>query len=103
MPCVVACFFVRIISSFAKYEMLFRVDDQTRALDSLLDASREAFMSEAREVFGHTPPKRLSRYLIIQVLNYTYQLDTMGRYTKHHDRRFKITAPRDVVRAAPKT
>jgi hypothetical protein len=34
-------------------------------LDSLEDASREALMSEWREVMGRPPPKHLSRPLVL--------------------------------------
>jgi hypothetical protein len=41
------------------------------------DASREALMSEWREVVGRPPPKHLSRPLMVQILSHTYQL---GRF-----------------------
>ena len=36
-------------------------------LDGLADASREALMSEWREVVGRPPPKHLSRPLMVQM------------------------------------
>ena len=69
-------------------------------LDGLADASREALMAEWREVVGRPPPKHLSRTLMVQILSHTYQLDTMGGYTKRLDRRLKSAARRDVVRPA---
>lgn len=44
-------------------------------LDSLEAASREALMSEWREVVGRPPPKHLSKPLIVQILSHTYQLE----------------------------
>ena len=41
-------------------------------------ASREALMSEWREVVGRPPPKHLSLPLLVQILNHAYQLDTVG-------------------------
>ena len=69
-------------------------------LDGLEAASREALMSEWREVVGRPPPKRLSRPLMIQILSHAYQLDTLGGYTKRLDDRLRNTAPRYVVRPA---
>ena len=69
-------------------------------LDGLADASREALMSEWREVVGRPPPKNLSCPLMVQILSHTYQLDTVGGYTKRLDRRLKSAARRDVVRPA---
>jgi len=57
-------------------------------------------MSEWREVVGRPPPKNLSRPLMVQILSHTYQLDTVGGYTKRLDRRLKSAARRDVVRPA---
>ena len=47
-------------------------------LDGLADASREALMSEWREVVGRPPLKHLSKPLMVQILSHSYQLDTMG-------------------------
>ena len=69
-------------------------------LDGLGDASREALMSEWREVVGRPPPKHLSRPLLVQILSHSYQLETVGGYTKRLDRRLKSAAQRDVVRTA---
>ena len=69
-------------------------------LDGLVDASREALMSEWGEVVGRLPPKHLSRPLMVQILRHAYQLDTVGGYTKRLDRRVKSAALRDVVRPA---
>ena len=69
-------------------------------LDGLADASREALTAEWREVVGRQPPKHLSKPLMVQILSHTYQLDTMGGYTKRLDRRLKSAARRDVVRPA---
>ena len=69
-------------------------------LDGLGDASREALMSEWREVVGRPPPKHLSKSLMVQILSHTYQLETVGGYTKRLDRRVKNAAQRDVVRPA---
>ena len=69
-------------------------------LDGLAAASREALMSEWREVVGRPPPKHLSRPLMVQILSHAYQLDTVGGYTKRLDRKLKSTARRDVVRPA---
>ena len=55
-------------------------------LDGLAAASREALMSEWREVVGRPPPKHLSRPLMVQILSHAYQLDTVGGYTKRLDR-----------------
>jgi len=42
-------------------------------LDGLAAASREALMSEWREVVGRPPPKHLSRPLMVQILSHAYQ------------------------------
>ena len=42
-------------------------------LDSLADASREALMSEWREVVGRPSPKHVSRPLLVQTLSHDYQ------------------------------
>ena len=63
-------------------------------LDGLAGASREALMSEWREVVGQPPPKHLSKPLMVQILSHAYQLDTVGRYTKRLDRRLKSAARR---------
>ena len=42
-------------------------------LDGLGAASREALMSEWREVVGRPPPKHLSRPLMVKILSHTYQ------------------------------
>ena len=57
-------------------------------LDGLADASREALMSEWREVVGRPPPKHLSRPLMVQILSHSYQLETCLLYTS--------PSPRDV-------
>ena len=67
-------------------------------LDGLAAASREALMSEWREVVGRPPPKHLSKPLMVQILSHAYQMDTVGGYTKRLDRRVKSAAQRDVVR-----
>ena len=69
-------------------------------LDGLAAASREALVSEWREVVGHPPPKHLSKPLMVQILSHAYQLDTVGGYTKRLDGRLKKAARRDVVRPA---
>ena len=69
-------------------------------LDGLAGASREALMAEWREVVGRPPPKHLSKPLMMQILSYAYQVDTVGGYTKRLDGRLKSAARRDVVRAA---
>ena len=69
-------------------------------LDSLEAASREALMSEWRQVVGLPPPKYLSQPLMMQILSHAYQLDTVGGYTKRLDSRLKSAARRDVVRPA---
>jgi hypothetical protein len=69
-------------------------------LNGLADASREALMSEWREVVGRPPPKHLSKPLMVQILSHTYQLDTVGGYTKRLDSRLKSAARHDVVRPA---
>ena len=69
-------------------------------LDGLADASREALMSEWREVVGRPPPKHLSKPLMVQILSHAYQVDTVGGYTKRLDGRLKKVARRDVVRPA---
>ena len=53
-------------------------------LDGLGAASREALMTEWRDVVGQPPPKHLSRPLMVQILSHTYQLETVGRRT-HKD------------------
>ena len=69
-------------------------------LDGLADASREALMSEWRAVVGRPPAKHLSKPLMAQILSHTYQMDTVGGYTKRLDSRLKSAARRDVVRPA---
>ena len=69
-------------------------------LDGLAAASREALMSEWREVVGQPPPKHLSKPLMVQILSHTYQLETLGGYTKRLYRHLKSAARRDVVRPA---
>ena len=69
-------------------------------LNGLADASREALMSEWREVVGRPPPKHLSKPLMVQILSYAYQLETVCGYTKRLDRSLKSAARRDVVRPA---
>ena len=69
-------------------------------LDGLANAAREALMSEWREVVGRPPPKHLSKPLMGQILSHTYQLETLGGYTKRLDSRLKSAARRDVVRPA---
>ena len=69
-------------------------------LNGLAGASREALMSEWREIVGRPPPKHLSRPLMVQILSHTFQLETLGGYTKRLDRRLKSAALRDVVRPA---
>ena len=69
-------------------------------LDGLAAASREALVSEWREVVGHPPPKHLSKPLMVQILSHAYQLDTVCGYTKRLDGRLKKAARRDVVRPA---
>ena len=69
-------------------------------LDVLEAASREALISEWREVMGRPPPKHLSRPLMVQILSHAYQLETVGGYTKRLDGRLKNAARRDVVRPA---
>jgi len=71
-----------------------------RDLNELAAASREALMSEWREVVGRPPPKHLSKPLMVQILSHTYQLETVGGYNKRLDSRLKSTARRDVVRPA---
>ena len=66
-----------------------------RDLDGLADASREALMSEWREVVGLPPPKYLSQPLMMQILSHAYQLDTVGGYTKRLDSLLKSAARRD--------
>ena len=58
-------------------EYIMRLD-----LDGLADASREALMAEWRDVVGRSPPKHLSKPLMIQILSHAYQVDTVGGYTK---------------------
>ena len=69
-------------------------------LAGLGDASREALMSEWREVLGRPPPKHLSKPLMVQILSHAYQLETVGGYTKRLDSRLKSAARRDVLRPA---
>ena len=69
-------------------------------LDGLAAASRDALMSEWREVVGRPPPKHSSKPLMVQILSHAYQVDTVGGYTKRLDRRLKSAAQRDVVRPA---
>jgi len=69
-------------------------------LDGLEAASREALMSEWREVVGRPPPKNLSRPLMVQILSHAYELNTVGGYTKRLDGKLKSAARRDVVRPA---
>ena len=69
-------------------------------LDRLAAASREALVSEWREVVGRPPPKHLSKPLMVQILSHAYQLETVGGYTKRLDSRLKSAARRDVVRPA---
>jgi len=58
-------------------------------LDCLAAASHEARMSEWGEVVGRPPPKHLSQPLMVQILSHTYQVDTVGGYTKRLDSRLK--------------
>ena len=53
-------------------------DSLNSDLDGLGDTSREALISEWREVVGRAPPKHLSKPLMVQILSHTYQLDTLG-------------------------
>ena len=69
-------------------------------LDGLESASREALMSEWRQLVVRPPPKSLSRPLMVQILSHAYQLETLGGYTKRLDGRLKSVARRDVVRPA---
>jgi hypothetical protein len=69
-------------------------------LDGLAAASREALVSEWREIVGRPPPKHLSKPLMMQVLSHAYQVDMVGGYTKRLDGRLKKAARRDVVRPA---
>ena len=69
-------------------------------LDGLESASREALMSEWRQLVVRPPPKSLSRPLMVQILSYAYQLETLGGYTKRLDGRLKSAARRDVIRPA---
>ena len=71
-----------------------------RDLDGLVGASREALMSEWRQLVVRPPPKSLSRPLMVQILSHAYQLETLGGYTKRLDGRLKSAARRDVVRPA---
>ena len=71
-----------------------------RDLDGLADASREVLTAEWRQVVGLPPPKHLSKPLMAQILSHTYQMDTVGGYTKRLDSRLKSAARRDVVRPA---
>lgn len=74
--------------------------DNRLDLDGLADAFREALMSEWRDIVGRPPPKHLSLPVMVKILNHTYQLDTVGGYTKRLDRKLKSAALRDVVRPA---
>ena len=69
-------------------------------LDGLAAAPREALVAEWREVVGRPHPKHLSKPLMVQILSHSYQLDTVGGYTKRLDRRLKSAARRDVMRPA---
>ena len=69
-------------------------------LDGLESASREALMSEWRQLVVRPLPKSLSRPLMVQILSHAYQLETLGGYTKRLDGRLKSAARRDVVRPA---
>jgi len=69
-------------------------------LDGLESASREALMSEWRQLVVRPPPKSLSRPLMVQILSHAYQLETLGGYTKRLDGRLKSAARRDVFRPA---
>ena len=69
-------------------------------LDGLAAASREALVSEWREVVGRPPPKHLSKPLMVQILSHAYQMDTVGGYTKRLDGRLKKAARRYVMRPA---
>jgi hypothetical protein len=69
-------------------------------LDGLESASREALMSEWRQLVVRPPPKSLSRPLMVQILSHAYQLETLGGYNKRLDGRIKSAARRDVVRPA---
>ena len=69
-------------------------------LDGLESASREALMSEWRQLVVRPPPKSLSQPLMVQILSHAYQLETLGGYTKRLDGRLKSAARRDVVRPA---
>ena len=69
-------------------------------LDGLVAASREALMSEWREVVCRPPPKYLSKPLMVQILSHAHQLETLGGYTKRLDSRLKSASRRDVVRPA---
>jgi hypothetical protein len=71
-----------------------------RDLNELAAASREALMSEWREVVGRPPPKHLSKPLMVQILSHTYQLETVGGYTSVWIVGLKSAARRDVVRPA---
>ena len=42
-------------------------------LAGLAGASREALMTEWREVVGHPPPKHVSRPLLVQTLSHDYE------------------------------
>ena len=54
-------------------EQMMRLD-----LDGLVGASREALMSEWREVVGRPPPKHLSKPLMVQILSHAYQINMVG-------------------------
>ena len=69
-------------------------------LDGLAAASREVLLAEWREVVGRSPPKYLSKPLMMQILSHAYQVDMVGGYTKRLDGRLKKVARCDVVRPA---
>ena len=50
-------------------------------LDGLAAASREALVSEWREVVDRPTPKHLSKPLMVQILSHAYQVNTVGGYT----------------------
>ena len=66
-------------------------------LGGLVDASPEALMSDWQEVFARSLPKHLSRPLMVQILGYAYQLESVGGYTKLLDQRLKSAALYDMV------
>lgn len=69
-------------------------------LDGLAAASREALLAEWRKVVGRPTPKHLSKPLMVQILSHSYQVDTVGGYTKRLDSCLKKAARRDVMRPA---